>query len=113
LGVSLLSAGLISAGVGVFFAVKASTAANEVTAYTRQGAVTWDVQWGNTERDGKQAQLAAQLLLAGGGALAVSGVIAIFVTAFAEPAPAPAKPTARLLIVPSPHGASASCVVSF
>lgn len=111
-GVSLLSAGLISAGFGVFFAVKATTAANEVSAFTRQGAVTWDVQWGNTERDGKQAQLAAQLLLAGGGALAVSGVIAIFVSAFAEPA-APAKPAARLLLVPSPHGASASCVVSF
>lgn len=112
-GVSLLSAGLISAGFGVFFAVKATTAANEVTAYTRPGGVTWDVQWGNTEREGKQAQLAAQLFLAGGGALAVSGVIAIFITAFAEPPAPSSKPSARLLIVPSPNGASASCVVSF
>jgi hypothetical protein len=110
LGVSLLSAGLIAGGLGVFFAVQASNSAAEVTAFTRPGGVTWDVQWGNTERTGQQQQLLAQILFVGGGALAVSGVIATFITALSEPA----KPTtARLLLMPTTQGAFASCAVSF
>lgn len=108
-GVSLLSAGLISGGLGVFFAVQASNTSSTVTTYARSGAVSWDAGWVKTERAGQQQQLAAQLLFGAGGALAISGVIATFVTALSEPG----KPTATLLIVPSLHGASASCVVSF
>ncbi len=109
LGVSLLSAGLISGGSGVFFAVQASAASTEVTSFARPGAVTWDADWATIERVAKQRQLAGQLLLAGGGALALSGVIATFVAAFAEPS----KPTASLIFIPTTQGASASCVVSF
>lgn len=108
-GVSLLSAGLIAGGLGILFAVQATNSSAEVTAFTRPGAVTWDVQWGNTERAGQQQQLAARLLFAGGGALALSGLIATFITALSEPA----KPTARLYLIPTSQGASASCVVSF
>lgn len=108
-GVSLLSAGLIAGGLGVFFAVQASNSAAEVTAFARPGAVTWDVQWGNTERAGQQQMLAAQLLLGGGGALALTGVIATFISAFADPA----KPAAKVMLFPTAQGAHASCVVSF
>lgn len=110
-GVSLLSAGVIAAGLGILFAVQATNSAAEVTAFTRPGGVTWDVQWGNTERAGQQQQLAARLLFAGGGALALSGVIVAFITALSEPGSA--KPTARFLLAPTTQGASASCVVSF
>lgn len=109
LGVSLLSAGLIAGGLGVYFAIQSSTSSSQVTTFARPGAVTWDQQWANTERAGLDQQLAARVLFAGGGALALSGVIAIILNAVAEPV----KPTARLLIVPSPTGATASCVVSF
>lgn len=109
LGVSLLSAGLVAGGFGVYFAVQSSTASSQVTTFARSGAVTWDQQWAKTERAGLDQQLAARLLLGGGGALALSGVIAIIINAVAEPT----KPTATLLIVPSPTGATASCVVSF
>ena len=108
-GVSLLSAGLISGGLGVFFALRASSASSEVTAFARPGAVTWDATWVKTERAGQQEQLAAQLLFGGGGALVISGVIATFVSAFSEPG----KPTAQLLIMPTAQGVTASCAVSF
>lgn len=109
-GVSLLSAGLIAGGLGVYFAAQASAASSQVTTFARPGAVTWDQQWANTERAGLDQQLAARVLFGGGGALALSGVIAIIINAVAEPV----KPTAAtLLILPSPTGATASCVVSF
>ena len=109
-GVSLLSAGLISGGLGVFFAVQATSTASTVTNFARPGAVTWDAGWVKTERAGQQQQLLAQILLGAGGALAVSGLIATFVTAFSEPAK---PPTALFFVVPSSQGASASCVMSF
>ena len=71
--------------------------------------MTWNADWATTERTAQQRQLAAQLLLAGGGALALSGVVATFISAFAGPG----KPTASLLVIPTAQGASASCVVSF
>ncbi|MDP1824468.1 MAG: PEGA domain-containing protein [Archangium sp.] len=108
-GVSLLSAGLIAGGLGVFFAAQATSSAAEVTAFARPGAATWDAQWVNTERTGQQQMLAAQLLLGGGGALVLSGVIATFVSAFADSP----RPAAKLMLFPTAQGAHASCVVSF
>jgi hypothetical protein len=109
LGVSLLSAGLISGGLGVFFAVQATGTASSVTAFARPGAVTWDAGWVKTERAGQQQQLLGQILLSAGGALVASGLVATFLTAFSEPA----RPTAFFFVVPSAQGVSASCVTSF
>jgi PEGA domain len=70
-GVSLLGVGLISAGVGAFFAVQANATANRVSSFAQPGGVTWDASWVKTERSGLQQQLAAQVLL-GAGALTSS-----------------------------------------
>ena len=80
-----------------------------IRGFARPGAVTWDATWVKAERAGQQEQLAAQLLFGGGGALVISGVIATFVTALSEPG----KPTARLFLIPTAQGATASCAISF
>jgi hypothetical protein len=107
LGVSLLSAGLVSGGLGIFFAVKANAAETAVNGFVRMPGATWTDDWARTERVAKEQQLAAQLLLGGAGALGVAGLVATFVTVFSEPS-AP-----KVSIIPTPSGVSASCVVSF
>lgn len=110
LGVTLISAGLISSGLGLYFAAQAGTTASQVTRFAQSGGVTWDAAWTKTERAGQQQQLAAQVLLGAGGALALSGLVATFLSAFSEPG---AAPRAQFLVLPSSTGVSASCAVSF
>lgn len=108
-GVSLLGVGLISAGVGAFFAVQANATSNRVSSFAQPGGVTWDASWVKTERSGLQQQLAAQVLLGAGAGLALTGLVVTLITAFVEPE----KPTASLFLLPSPEGVTAACVVSF
>jgi hypothetical protein len=111
-GVAVLGVGLVSAGVGAFFATQAAATASRVTTFVQPGAVSWDASWAKTERAGLQQQLLAQILLGAGAGLSVAGLVVTLITAFSEPAPAD-KPAAHLLFLPSPDGATAACVVSF
>lgn len=108
-GVVLFGAGVVSAGLGVLFAVQSGNASRQVSEFYRIGG-PWDPMRVTVEQGGLRDQTLAGVFIGISAATIIGGVIATIVTLAGGSSEAS---EASFLLLPSPNGAVATWSTRF
>ena len=89
-GLITMASGAVVAGVGVFFAVRASNAASDLTDVADAGGM-WSDELARQQRDGERDDLIGTSLLYAGGAAVLTGVVIYTWSQWRMPGEPPAR----------------------